>query len=126
MFLGIISQFSDPNTKITFLRLSYQIPLITGLAIITTTLVNILAFQYFMGTLFVAYTDEIASNEQKGSLSPEKLRAVLDVSTLSTSKQDEYKAVVSELSTIATSLKNISDNPELYIQSGSGARDTTD
>ena len=79
-----------------------------------------------MGTLFVAYTDEIASNEQKGSLSPEKLRAVLDVSTLSTSKQDEYKAVVSELSTIATSLKNISDNPELYIQSGSGARDTTD
>ncbi len=65
MFLGIISLFSDPNTKITFLRLSYQIPLITGLAIITTTLVNILAFQYFMGTLFVAYTEEVQANEQK-------------------------------------------------------------
>ena len=102
------------------MRLSYQIPFITGLAIIATIVVNIVAFQYFMGTLFVVYTDEVASNEQKWSLSPEKLRAVLDVSTLSTEKQDEYKAVVSELSTISTSLKNISDNPELYIQSGSG------
>jgi hypothetical protein len=101
------------------LRLSYQIPLITGLAIIATTVVNIIAFRYFMGTLFVEYTQEIQSNEQKGSLSPEKLRAVLDVSTLSTKKQDEYKAVVSELSTISTSLKNISENPELYIQTGS-------
>ncbi len=72
-----------------------------------------------MGTLFVAYTQEIQSNEQKWTLSPEKLRAVLDVSTLSTKKQDEYKAVVSELSTISTSLKNISENPELYIQTGS-------
>ncbi len=49
----------------SLLRLSYQIPLITGLAIIATIVVNILAFQYFMGTLFVAYTDEVASNEQK-------------------------------------------------------------
>jgi hypothetical protein len=73
-----------------------------------------------MGTLFVAYTEEIASNEQRGTLSPEKLQAVLDVSTLPNTKQDEYKAVVSELSTISTSLQNISDNPGLYIQSGSG------
>jgi len=40
------------------------------------------------------------------------------VSTLSEKKQDEYKEVISELSTISTSLKNISENPELYIQSG--------
>lgn len=73
-----------------------------------------------MGTLFVAYTEEIASNEQRGSLSPEKLQAVLDVSTLPGTKQDEYKAVVNELSTISTSLQNISENPSLYIQSGSG------
>jgi hypothetical protein len=73
-----------------------------------------------MGTLFVAYTEEIASNEQRGSLSPEKLQAVLDISTLPGSKQDEYKAVINELSTISTSLQNISDNPSLYIQSGSG------
>ncbi len=108
------------------MRLSYQIPLITGLAIIATIVVNILAFQYFMGTLFVAYTDEVASNEQKWSLSPEKLRAVLDVSTLSVEKQDEYKAVVNELSTISTSLSNITDNPELYIQSGSGEQNGTE
>jgi hypothetical protein len=73
-----------------------------------------------MGQLFVAYTEEIASNEQRGSLSPEKLQAVLDVSTLPNTKQDEYKAVVNELSTISTSLQNISENPRLYIQSGSG------
>ena len=33
--------------------------------------------------------------------------------------KDEYKEVISELSTISTSLKNISENPELYIQAGS-------
>jgi two-component system, OmpR family, sensor histidine kinase BaeS len=74
-----------------------------------------------MSTLFVWYTQEIATNEQKWSLSPEKLQTVLDVSTLSIDKQDEYKAVVSELSTISTSLRNISENPELYIQSWSGS-----
>ncbi len=79
-----------------------------------------------MGTLFLAYTDEIQAMEQKWSLSPEKLRAVLDVSTLSPKKQDEYKEVVSELTTISTSLKNISDNPELYIQSGTWNREGTD
>ena len=108
------------------MRLSYQIPFITGLAIIATIFVNIFAFQYFMATLFVAYTQEIQANEQKWSLSPEKLRAVLDVSTLSSDKQDEYKAVVNELSTISTSLKNISDNPELYIQSWPENRVETD
>ena len=108
------------------MRLSYQIPLITGFAIIATIVVNILAFQYFMGTLFVAYTLEIQTIEQKWSLSPEKLKAVLDVSTLSTKKQDEYKEVVNELTTISTSLKNISENPELYIQSGTGHNESSE
>ncbi len=79
-----------------------------------------------MGILFVAYTTEIQAIEQRGILSPEKLNAVLDVSTLSTAKQVEYKEVVNELSTISTSLKNISDNPELYIQWWSGSRESTD
>lgn len=48
------------------------------------------------------------------------------MSTLSVEKQDEYKAVVSELSTISTSLSNITDNPELYIQSGSGEQNGTE
>jgi hypothetical protein len=39
------------------------------------------------------------------------------VSTLPTDKQDEYKEVVSELGLISTALQNISENPELYIQS---------
>jgi hypothetical protein len=40
------------------------------------------------------------------------------VSTLSTDKQSEYKKVVTELGQITTSLNNISENPELYIQAG--------
>jgi signal transduction histidine kinase len=76
-----------------------------------------------MWTLFLAYTNEIQAIEQKWSLSPEKLRAVLDVSNLSPEKQDEYKEVVAELTTISTSLKNISENPELYIQSW-GSKET--
>jgi hypothetical protein len=51
---------------------------------------------------------------------------VLDVSNLSPEKQDEYKEVVTELSTISTSLKNISENPELYIQSGSSGSKITE
>lgn len=108
------------------MRLSYQIPIITGIAIIATIIINILAFHYFMGTLFVAYTEEIEAIEQKWSLSPEKLTTILDVSTLSDEKQDEYKEVISELSTISTSLKNISENPELYIQSGSDNTQATE
>lgn len=79
-----------------------------------------------MGTLFLDYTEEIQAIEQKGSLSPEKLATILDVSTLSEKKQDEYKEVISELSTISTSLKNISENPELYIQSGTGNTQATE
>ncbi len=108
------------------MRLSYQIPIITGLAIIATTVVNILAFQYFMSTLFVEYTREVQENDQKSNLSPDKLRAVLDVSNLSSDKQEEYKTVVSELSTISTSLENISNNPELYIQDGSWSREASE
>ncbi len=85
-----------------------------------------MAFQYFMWTLFVEYTNEIQIIEQKWSLSPEKLKAVLDMSTLSSKKQDEYKEVVNELTTISTSLKNISENPELYILSWTGNTEITD
>ncbi len=72
-----------------------------------------------MGTLFVAYTEEIEAIEQKWSLSPEKLNTIINMDKLSNAKRDEYKEVISELATISTSLKNISENPELYIQSGS-------
>ncbi len=51
--------------KNLILRLSYQIPLITAIAIVATIIVNIVAFHYFMGTLFLAYTDEIQAIEQK-------------------------------------------------------------
>ncbi len=108
------------------MRLSYQIPLITGLAIIATIIVNIVAFHYFMGTLFVAYTNEIQLMEQWWILSPEKLSTILDVSNLSSKKRDEYKEVVYELSTISTSLKNISENPELYIQKWSWKTESSD
>lgn len=69
-----------------------------------------------MGTLFLTYTNEIQAIDQKWTLSPEKLSTILDVSTLPTDKQDEYKEVVSELWLISTALQNISENPELYIQ----------
>ena len=100
------------------MRLAYQIPFITGGAIIATIAVNIVAFHYFMGTLFVVYTDEIQIIEQRWTLSPEKLSTILDVSDLSTKKQDQYKEVVTELWMISTALQNISENPELYIQAG--------
>lgn len=107
------------------MKLTYKIPIITALTVIATIIINIMAFQYFMGPLFREYNETVAKTDQLNTLSPEKLSTILDVSKLSISKQDEYKEVVNELSTISTSLKNISENPELYVSSKGDATGAT-
>lgn len=97
------------------MRLSYQIPLLTALTVIATIFVNIVAFQFFVNQWFPTYTKEVIAIEQENALSPEKLSTIMDVGKLPDKTQNEYNEVISELSTITTSLQNISENPELYI-----------
>jgi hypothetical protein len=100
------------------MRLSYQIPLITSTLIMTTIVVNIFAFQFFMGQLFLRYTGEVAQIEQKNTFSPEKLNALLVVKAQTGETQADYQNLLSEIGTISTTLKDISTNPLPYAGSG--------
>lgn len=97
------------------MRLSYQIPLITGIILILTVLVNIVTFEVAFQALFPEYLE----NQEKESLSTntQKLDALVQIGKLDEKDQKEYSAVISELSNVSTVLKNISENPELYVSS---------
>lgn len=103
------------------MRLSYQIPLITGIILILTVLVNIVTFEVAFQALFPEYLE----NQEKENLSEstQKLDALVQIGKLDEKDQKEYSAVISELSNVSTVLKNISENPELYV-SNSGKLDT--
>jgi signal transduction histidine kinase len=98
-------------------RLLYKIPLITGFTLILTVIVNIFAFQYFTESLLSEYLEH-ASQLDWWTNDPEKLQALLRIGTLDPKMQQEYTAVIDELSNLSNSLKNISANPELYISTG--------
>ena len=102
------------------MRLLYKIPLITGLTLILTVIVNIFAFQYFTESLLSDYLVRV-SQVTGGSSDPEKLQALIRIGTLSPEMQREYAAVIDELSNLSSSLENISTNPELYISTGTGS-----
>lgn len=101
------------------MRLSYQIPLLTGITLILTIGVNIFAFRYFVSDLFPEYLSQISLGETDNP-NPGKIEALLKVGKLDTGAQDDYKKVLNELSNLSTSLQNIAENPKLYI-STSGA-----
>jgi hypothetical protein len=46
---------------------------------------------------------------------PNRIQALLQIGKLNKEDQAEYIAILSELSNLATSLENISENPELYM-----------
>lgn len=95
------------------MRLSHQIPLITGLVLILTIVVNLVAFQSIADKKVIIYQKEI--ERTISAPDPEKLKAFTEFSTLDDKTRDEYNEVLNELSIISTALQNISDNPELYL-----------
>lgn len=95
------------------MRLSYQIPLITGLVLMFTILVNLFAFQSIADDKVAIYQDEIT--QIVASPDPDKLKAFTELSTLDDETRAEYTTALQELSTISTALQNISNNPELYV-----------
>jgi signal transduction histidine kinase len=96
------------------LRLSYQIPLLTWLTLIFTIFVNIFAFQYFINALLPEYLSQVYPTEE-GATEPENIETLIKIGELDSDAQDDYKVIINELSNLSTSLKNIADNPDLYI-----------
>lgn len=58
------------------------------------------------------------SQNDASNPNPEHIEALLKIGQLDSGAQDDYKKVLSELSNLSTSLKNIADNPNLYISTG--------
>ena len=92
--------------------LSYRIPLITGIILILTAIVNIAAFQYFSENYFSTYVGELSKDSAPD---PARIQALLQIGKLNKKDQAEYLAILSELASISTSIDNISKNPELYM-----------
>ncbi len=101
------------------MRLLYKIPLITGLTLILTVIVNLFAFQYFTESLLSEYLVQVGKIEGSNN-DPEKLQALIRIGTLDPKMQKEYAAIIDELSNLSSSLESISANPELYISTGTG------
>lgn len=95
------------------MKLVYRIPLITGIILILTALVNVVAFQILSEKYFEWYISELATTDNTPD--PEKLQAFLKLWTLDRSTREEYASIIAELSNLSTSLENISKNPELYM-----------
>jgi signal transduction histidine kinase len=103
-------------------RLSYRIPLITGIILILTAVVNIWAFQILSEKYFTQYLTELTTDED--SSDPDRIQALLQIGKLNTLDQAEYLAILSELSNLSTAIENISKNPELYMMAQSASGDT--
>lgn len=96
------------------MRLIYRIPTITGIILILTALVNILAFQYFSDKYFAPYIDDLTATTEDAP-DPARIQALLQIGKLNQKDQREYLAIFSELANLSESISNISKNPELYM-----------
>lgn len=104
--------------------LSYRIPLITGIILVLTAVVNIGAFQILSERYFNVYISELAQTDSQDTPDPERIRALLQIGKLDKRDQAEYLAILSELSNLSTSIENISNNPELYMSNQNNSGDT--
>jgi hypothetical protein len=98
-------------------RLSYQIPIVTGVILVSTLIVNVFSFQNTLQNLFPKYLSRVET--ESSTSQNNQLDALVRIGQLDSEEQKEYTAVISELSNLSTALKNISENPELYFATGS-------
>ncbi len=105
------------------MKLVYRIPLITGIILILTAVVNVMAFQYFSERYFSSYIDELSLSWET-SPDPARIQALLQIGKLNQKDQKEYLAIFSELANLSDSIANISKNPELYMSNRSASGDS--
>jgi signal transduction histidine kinase len=102
------------------LRLSYRIPLITGIFLVLTAIVNVVTFQVLSERYFTAYVSEIASSTPN----PENIQAIFQIGKLNAIDQAEYFSLLSELANLSASIENLGKNPELYMSPQGATGDT--
>lgn len=110
------------------MKLSIRIPLVTTGLLFITLILNFWWLQFSLSRHITAYIEITRESLlTKNELSPDKLEALFLVgTTLDSSEQTEYQNAISQLSEISRSLRDLSDNPSLYMtgEHGTGQLNT--
>jgi hypothetical protein len=85
--------------------------------------VNIVTFEVALQSLFPEYIEKVSQEAVPSKV--ENLDTLIKVGKLDEKEQDEYRTVITELSNLSTALKNISENPELYVSTGAHVNNAT-
>lgn len=84
-----------------------------------TLLLNVVGLKFSFETHFPAYIAETRDQLQPNTaLNPEWLQALFSINSLDGETKADYQKALSELSNLSSSLKSLSENPELYVIEG--------
>lgn len=84
-----------------------------------TLLLNVVGLKFSFETHFPAYIAETRDQLQPNTaLNPEWLQALFSINSLDGETKADYQKALSELSNLSSSLKSLSENPELYVVEG--------
>ena len=80
-----------------------------------TLLLNVVGLKFSFETHFPTYIAETRDQLQPNTaLNPEWLQALFSINSLDGETKADYQKALSELSNLSSSLKSLSENPELY------------
>ena len=84
-----------------------------------TLLLNVVGLKFSFETHFPTYIAETRDQLQPNTaLNPEWLQALFSINSLDGETKADYQKALSELSNLSSSLKSLSENPELYVIEG--------
>ena len=99
------------------MKLSLRIPIITGLLLFSTVVVNIGVLWFSLDRHAPEYISAVTNNSGQIQIDPNSLQNILAVGSLDPTTQEDYRNAISEITNISTSLESLSKNPELYLTS---------
>lgn len=102
---------------VTLMKLSLRIPLATAGILFSTLFVNIGGLWLSLSEHVPHYVNsfEVSTEVTTVALTPEKLRSLFFDESMNDTLRSEYQNTLIELSKISDSLRSVSENPELYI-----------
>ncbi|MDO4874358.1 MAG: HAMP domain-containing sensor histidine kinase [Candidatus Gracilibacteria bacterium] len=101
------------------MKLSISIPLNIVVVLMLTLLLNVVGLKFSFEAHFPTYIAETRDQLQPNTaLNPEGLQALFSINSLDGETKADYQKALSELSNLSSSLKSLSENPELYVIEG--------
>jgi len=97
------------------LKLSFQIPIVTGVVLFSTLVVNVGILWFSLDRHVPEYIHMVGSLSGQTQIDPDTLQNILAVGSLDAQTQEDYRTAISEIANISNSLESLSKNPELYI-----------